>query len=68
VYAAIQEALAGFKTLPAGSPKSFIYTGNMLNLGPSMAFINLLPLGVGKTASAHMIQLAAMAFHDREYK
>jgi hypothetical protein len=64
VYVAIQEALAGFESLPTGTLKTFIFTGNRLNVEP-MPF--LLSMGVGKTGAAHLIQAATMAFKDKGY-
>lgn len=58
VYIAIQEALAGFESLPNGVTKSFIFTGNRLNIEPIPL---LLSMGAGKTA-------ATMAFKDKEYR
>jgi hypothetical protein len=62
LYAAIKESLAGFENLPAssgGSNKAFLYTGNILNTKPAPA---LLTLGVGKVASAQIVELAAGAY------
>lgn len=55
-YAAAQEAVSAFDQLPAGSPKTFIYTGNCLNVMP-MAM--LFSLGLPKAATAHLIEVAA---------
>ncbi|KAK6336406.1 hypothetical protein TWF696_001965 [Orbilia brochopaga] len=65
VFVAAQEAVVGFKELPASASKTFIYTGNCLNEAP---IPTLLDLGLGKTATAHMIQLAADAFKDQGIK
>ncbi|GAB7332756.1 hypothetical protein MBLNU13_g04493t1 [Cladosporium sp. NU13] len=65
LYAAIKESLAGFDALPASSPKAFVYTGNILNVKPQPAFTTL---GVGKTASAHIIELASGAYAQKGYK
>ncbi|CAK7235579.1 hypothetical protein SCUCBS95973_009316 [Sporothrix curviconia] len=52
VYAAAQEATAGFKTLSAGG--AFIYTGNITNELPIPA---LGPVSIGKSATATLIQV-----------
>lgn len=64
-FVAAQQAAIGFAKLPSSASKTFIYTGNILNttvMGP------LLDLGVGKSATAHIIQSAAAAYQDRGYK
>ncbi|KAH8674945.1 hypothetical protein BGZ61DRAFT_361029 [Ilyonectria robusta] len=64
-FVAAQQAAIGFAKLPSSASKTFIYTGNILNttvMGP------LLDLGVGKSATAHIIQSAAAAYKDRGYK
>lgn len=65
VYAAIKESLAGFDKLPASTPKAFFYTGNILNEGPRPG---LLTLGVGKVASAQIIELADGAYWKKGYR
>jgi len=56
-YAAAQQAVSGWETLPKETKKTFIYTGNGLNVlvlpVPMMA-----TLGVGKSASASWVGLA----------
>ena len=64
VYGAIQEALSGFESLKTDSSKTFIFTGNRLNIKPMPV---LLSIGAGKTATAHLIQAAAMTFKDKGY-
>ncbi|KAG9232028.1 hypothetical protein BJ875DRAFT_97888 [Amylocarpus encephaloides] len=58
-YAALKAAAEAFSTLPADITKTFIYTGNRLNIEPMP---KLLDLGVGKAASAHLIQAMSMVF------
>jgi hypothetical protein len=65
LYAAIKESLSSFEALPDSSPKTFLYTGNILNVKPQPAFTTL---GVGKTASAHIIELASGAYGEKGYK
>ena len=64
-YSAAQEAVKGFEQLPECAKKTFIYTGNMLYLGANPA---LLSLGVGKAATAHVIQAATMAYQGKGYQ
>lgn len=64
VYVSIQEALSCFESLQNGLPKSFIFTGNRLNIEPMPFFLSM---GVGKAGAAHLIQAAAMAFKDKGY-
>jgi NAD(P)-dependent dehydrogenase (short-subunit alcohol dehydrogenase family) len=58
-YQALQEATKGWKTLPEdpAQPKVFIMTGNILPFAPIPV---LLSLGIGKTASAHMVESATL--------
>jgi len=65
LYAAIKESLASFDALSDLAPKTFLYTGNILNVKPQPAFTTL---GVGKTASAHIIELASVAYGEKGYK
>lgn len=66
-YAAAQHAVAGWKTLPTETKKSFIYTGNGLNQtvlpGPVM-----LNLGVGKSASAYWLGVADANYAAQGYR
>lgn len=64
-FVAAQQAAAGFAQLPVSASKTFIYTGNILN---TTIIPPLLDLGVGKAATAHIIQSAAAAYKDRGYK
>lgn len=52
-FVAAREALASFQKIDG--PKTYIFTGNMLNEGP---YPSMLTLGVGKAASAHFVRLA----------
>lgn len=65
LYAAVKESLAGFDRLPSSGHKTFLYTGNILNTRPMPG---LLTLGVGKVASAQIIELAAGAYGAKGYK
>lgn len=64
-FVAAQQAAAGFAQLPASASKTFIYTGNILN---TAIIPQLLDLGVGKAATAHIIQSAAAAYKSHGYK
>lgn len=67
-YVAAQQAVAGWETLPAdGVKKTFIYTGNILNVSvvPVPLFTTL---GVGKAASAFWLGVADGAYAARGYR
>ncbi|KAH7381120.1 putative short chain type dehydrogenase [Cadophora sp. MPI-SDFR-AT-0126] len=64
MYAAAQQAVAGFEKLPKSILKTFLYTGNILNVAPMPKLISL---GVGKAASAHIIQSLALGYSDKNY-
>lgn len=64
-FVAAQQAVLGFEQLPDSASKTFIYTGNILN---TTTMAPLMDLGVGKSATAHIIQSAAAAYSDRGFK
>ena len=64
-FVAAQQAVLGFEQLPGYRTKTFIYTGNILD---STTIANLLDLGVGKSATAHIIRSAAAAYSNRGFK
>jgi hypothetical protein len=64
-YAAAIEAKTAFDSLPQSAARTFIYTGNILNVSPMAQFVTL---GVGKTASAHVLQIASEAYKEKGYK
>lgn len=64
-FVAAQQAVLAFGQLPDDAAKTFIYTGNILN---TMTMARLLSLGVGKTATAHIIESAAAAYGNRGFK
>ncbi|KAF4997557.1 hypothetical protein FGRMN_3762 [Fusarium graminum] len=64
-YAAAQQAIQGWKELPASSKPTFIYTGNCENVAPIPL---LMALGVGKAGAASFIEVAANAYKDKGYK
>uniref|UniRef100_A0A093X9K7 3-oxoacyl-[acyl-carrier-protein] reductase FabG n=1 Tax=Talaromyces marneffei PM1 TaxID=1077442 RepID=A0A093X9K7_TALMA len=55
-FAAAQEAVRGFETLPKSSPKSFLFTGNALD---EIIIQGMAPAGAGKSATAHLMKAAA---------
>ncbi|KAK9772816.1 putative Fungal-specific transcription factor domain-containing protein [Seiridium cardinale] len=65
VFAAAQQAVLGFQELPESAARTFIYTGNCLNVSP---ILPLTDAGVGKSATAHLIHSASEAFKDRGFK
>ncbi|TVY73263.1 3-oxoacyl-[acyl-carrier-protein] reductase FabG [Lachnellula suecica] len=64
-FVAAQQAVLGFAELPAHAAKTFLFTGNILNVKVLSGFMGQ---GTGKSASAHMIAQAAEAYKDRGYK
>lgn len=65
VYATIQESIKSFSTLPDTASKTFIYTGNRLNVSIMPQAIDLT---VGKAASAKLIDVAATVYADKGMK
>jgi len=64
-YVAAQEAVKSFRNLPSDLKKTFIFTGNILNVG---IIPGMLGFGAAKAASAHMIANAATAYADKGYR
>ncbi|KFY33733.1 hypothetical protein V494_07367 [Pseudogymnoascus sp. VKM F-4513 (FW-928)] len=64
-YAAAQQAVLAFKELPESASKTFIFTGNITN---TVTIAQLLDLGVGKSATAHIIHSASQAYADQGFK
>ncbi|TPX06856.1 uncharacterized protein E0L32_002352 [Thyridium curvatum] len=64
-FAAAQQAVLAFDQLPESASRTFIYTGNYLVVHP---LPNLMDLGIGKSATAHMIQCAAEGYKGKGYK
>ncbi|KAK4937992.1 hypothetical protein LTR10_021481 [Elasticomyces elasticus] len=66
-YVAAQQAVSGWETLPKETKKTFIYTGNFLNvvIPPVPVFLNL---GIGKSASAFWIGLVDATYSSRGYR
>ncbi|KAK9243407.1 putative short-chain dehydrogenase [Lipomyces tetrasporus] len=64
-FVAAQQAAIGFAQLPNSASRTFIYTGNITNTN---VISPLMDLGVGKSATAHIIQSAAAAYKNRGFK
>lgn len=64
-FVAAQQAVLAFKELPDSASRTFIYTGNILNTTTIAPFLDL---GVGKSATAHIIQSASQAYADEGFK
>jgi NAD(P)-dependent dehydrogenase (short-subunit alcohol dehydrogenase family) len=66
-YVAAQQAVSGWETLPNETKKTFIYTGNILNVSviPIPVFLDL---GMGKSASAFWLGLADSAYSAKGFR
>lgn len=64
-YAAAQQAVKGFAELPPDASKTFIYTSNKLHI---MTLEPLISMGMGKSASAHMIHYLSEVYRSSGYK
>ena len=64
-YIAAQQALQGWKSLPADTPTAFIYTGNTLN---QIAIPGVLPFALGKVAAAMLVEYAANGYGKNGYR
>ncbi|KAI7764650.1 hypothetical protein LZL87_003855 [Fusarium oxysporum] len=64
-FIAAQQAAAGFAQLPDTAARTFIYTGNILNVTILPKFLDA---GVGKSGAAHMMWAAADAYKNKGYK
>ena len=62
-FVAAQQTVLAFEKLPKSTPRTFIYTKNILK---TLAFGGLLTVGV--VASAHIIESAMKAYKDKCYK
>ncbi|KAK5165785.1 uncharacterized protein LTR77_008708 [Saxophila tyrrhenica] len=65
VLVAAQNAVEGFKKLPKGTAGTFIFTGNFLNV-KTMPF--LVSGGIGKAATAHLLQVASQAYAPQGFR
>ncbi|RKK13380.1 hypothetical protein BFJ66_g14383 [Fusarium oxysporum f. sp. cepae] len=64
-FIAAQQAVTGFAQLPESAARTFIYTGNILNVSILPKFLDA---GVGKSGAAHMMWAAADAYKNKGYK
>jgi hypothetical protein len=66
-YVAAQKAVEGWAALPGDMTKTFIYTGNPLNVqvAPMPLFLDL---GVGKRASMYWIAVADKTYAAKGYR
>lgn len=62
---AAKEAVKGFKQLPSSASKTFIMTGNKLNVWASPPVVIF---GMGKSAAAYMIWCASEAYNQQGFK
>ncbi|KAI1110204.1 hypothetical protein F5Y14DRAFT_429736 [Nemania sp. NC0429] len=66
-YVAAQQAIAGWETLPAETKKTFIFTGNILNVvTPPLPLFTT--LGVGKAGAAFWIGVADATHSAKGYR
>lgn len=66
-YIAAQQAVNGWSTLPENVKKTFIYTGNILNV-TTLPVPWTLNLGMGKAASASWIGLVDSTYSAKGYR
>lgn len=66
-FAAAQQAVEGWATLPKDAPKVFIYTGNTQNV-KIVPMPLTVTLGVGKSASSYWIGMADSVYSDQGYR
>ena len=66
-YVAAQHAVKGWETLPADARKTFIYTGNILNVAllPVPLFLTI---GAGKSASSFWLSLADTLYSAKGFR
>ncbi|OTA97722.1 hypothetical protein M434DRAFT_18894 [Hypoxylon sp. CO27-5] len=66
-YVTAQQAIRGWQTLPKETKKTFIYTGNILNVSvvPVPQFLDL---GMGKAASAFWIGVADASYTTQGFR
>ncbi|KAI0138571.1 hypothetical protein F4776DRAFT_59400 [Hypoxylon sp. NC0597] len=66
-YVAAQQAIRGWQTLPKETKKTFIYTGNILNVSV-LPVPQFLDLGMGKAASAFWIGVADASYTTQGFR
>ncbi|KAF2100239.1 putative short-chain dehydrogenase [Rhizodiscina lignyota] len=62
---AAKEAVSGFKQLPSSASKTFIFTGNALNV---IVLPGVLTFGMTKGAAAQLIKFASVAYQGQGFK
>jgi NAD(P)-dependent dehydrogenase (short-subunit alcohol dehydrogenase family) len=62
---AAKEAVKGFKQLPSSASRTFIMTGNTLNV---VAWPQVLTFGMGKSSAAYMVWCASVAYERQGFK
>jgi hypothetical protein len=62
---AAQEAVRGFARLPATMSKTYIYTGNKLNV---MSDPKVLDVGIARAGAAHFIWDCSVAYRRQGFK
>jgi NAD(P)-dependent dehydrogenase (short-subunit alcohol dehydrogenase family) len=62
---AAKAAVEGFKQLPDSASRTFIFTGNKLN---TLVWPHVMVFGMGKTATAKMIQDASVAYRPQGFR
>ncbi|KAF2472601.1 putative short-chain dehydrogenase [Lindgomyces ingoldianus] len=60
-----QEAVKGFKQLPSSASRTFIMTGNKLNV---FVMPSVLTFGMGKASAAHMVWYASTVYKQQGFK
>lgn len=71
LYASIQQAIAGFRSLPADDsvPKTFIFTGNKLPFVPRDApWSSMISLGLQKIDGAYLIESFYSAYEKEGFR
>ena len=66
-FVAAREAVAGFETISKDIPISFIYTGN-IQASVVLPVADIVTLGVGKSAAAYWVGVAALMYKDKGYR
>jgi len=66
-YVAAQQSISGWETLPKETKKTFIYTGNILNVFVAPMPL-MLDLGMGKSAAAYWIGVADANYSARGFR
>jgi NAD(P)-dependent dehydrogenase (short-subunit alcohol dehydrogenase family) len=64
-FFAAQEAVKGFRQLTDTASRTFIFTGNKLNVS---ARPGVLVFGMGKSAAAHLVRAASIAYEQQGFK